>query len=356
LRAVGISTLGHPAEHYGLGLTLGNGEVRLLELANAFGTLARLGVHRPYRLLLREPGAAGAGPPRLRCARAYLIADMLADNSARSAAFGLNSYLSFDFPVACKTGTSSDYRDNWALGYTPEFTVGVWVGNPDGKPMREITGVTGAAPAMHEIFTHLRAQRGTTWFTPPAGIQTHLVIRSPATASPLEQPEQCWRSVCTSRRRSSRTTTTARDACSFPQNTTRGSRARRTASAASWLLAVNHPSCASFVLPREPFTSSIRIFLLRSRTSPCSRTPAAKSIGRARRSPFPAKERHSHPAAGGHPHAHRAGAEHRPHRADLDRSAAAVGERLVSDFDVRRSAFDVFPCLRSRALPGVHCG
>jgi penicillin-binding protein 1C len=96
---------------------------------------------------------------------------MLADNHARAASFGLGSYLSFPFPVACKTGTSSDYRDNWVVAYTPEFTVAVWVGNPDGRPMRAITGVTGAAPAMHEIMTYLHATRGTSWFARPEEIK-----------------------------------------------------------------------------------------------------------------------------------------------------------------------------------------
>lgn len=151
LRRAGITTLDHPPEYYGLGLTLGNGEVRLLELANAYATLARLGVYRPYRLLSREDGAADPGRRVFDADAAYLLADMLSDNAARAASFGLDSYLSFEFRVACKTGTSSDYRDNWAVGYTPEFTVAVWVGNPDGAPMRGITGVTGAAPALHEI-------------------------------------------------------------------------------------------------------------------------------------------------------------------------------------------------------------
>ncbi len=174
MRNVGITTLDHPADYYGLGLTLGNGEVRLLELANAFATLGRLGVHRPYRLL-REHGVVLPARRIFDKGASFLVADMLADNSARAASFGLNSYLAFDFPVACKTGTSSDYRDNWTVGYTPEFTVAVWVGNPDGKPMQGITGVTGAAPVMHEIFTHLRARFGTTWFEPPARISTHTI-------------------------------------------------------------------------------------------------------------------------------------------------------------------------------------
>jgi penicillin-binding protein 1C len=167
---LGITTLTHPSDYYGLGLTLGNGEMRLLELANAFATIGRLGVHRPYRLLLRDPGAIDAGRRVCDERATYLVADMMSDNAARSASFGLNSYLAFPFPVACKTGTSSDYRDNWAIGTTPEYTVGVWVGNADGSPMREITGVTGAAPLLHEIFTHLHGRRGTSWFARPAGI------------------------------------------------------------------------------------------------------------------------------------------------------------------------------------------
>jgi penicillin-binding protein 1C len=99
-----------------------------------------------------------------------LIADILSDNAARAAAFGLESPLAFDFPVACKTGTSTDFRDNWAFGYTPEFTVGVWVGNFDGSPMHDVSGVTGAAPILHALFEHLHARFGTTWYAAPAGL------------------------------------------------------------------------------------------------------------------------------------------------------------------------------------------
>src|SRR5580704_13476499 len=175
LQRAGITTLGHPAAYYGLGLTIGNGEVRLLELTNAFASLARLGVYKPFRLLTTSENererartsvnvlnadtegsfsAISLDPARSRSLSerifderaAYLLADMLSDNHARAGTFGLNSYLSFDFPVACKTGTSSNYRDNWTIGFTPEWTVGVWVGNPDNSAMRGITGVTGAAP------------------------------------------------------------------------------------------------------------------------------------------------------------------------------------------------------------------
>jgi penicillin-binding protein 1C len=170
LLKAGITTLSHPAAYYGLGLTIGNGEVRLLELANAFASLARLGIYRPFRLIL---GSTSERVPSQRIfdeRASYLLADMLSDNHARAATFGLNSYLSFDFPVAGKTGTSSNYRDNWTIGFTPEWTIGVWVGNADNSSMRGITGVTGAAPIFREIMLHLHEQHGTSWYHAPAGI------------------------------------------------------------------------------------------------------------------------------------------------------------------------------------------
>ncbi|HYR57148.1 MAG TPA: penicillin-binding transpeptidase domain-containing protein, partial [Chthoniobacteraceae bacterium] len=178
----GMTTLEQPAEHYGLGLTIGNAETRLLELANAYATLARMGEWRPYRLISgRETlnaqrstlNAQDSGSQLSTISSqlsAWLIADMLSDNAARALSFGMQSALRFDFPVACKTGTSSDFRDNWAMGFTPEFTVGVWVGNFDGSPMREVSGVTGAAPIMHAVMEQLHARFGTTWFATPSQI------------------------------------------------------------------------------------------------------------------------------------------------------------------------------------------
>jgi penicillin-binding protein 1C len=179
LQQCGLSTLGRPAEHYGLGLTIGNAEARLLELANAYASLARLGEYKPYRLVLESRGERRnslsskpfstirqvANPVAV-----YLIADILSDNAARTLAFGVESPLRFDFPVACKTGTSSDFRDNWAFGYTPEFTVGVWVGNFDGSPMKHISGVTGAAPLLHEVVEHMHQQYGTSWYSVPTNL------------------------------------------------------------------------------------------------------------------------------------------------------------------------------------------
>jgi penicillin-binding protein 1C len=169
LRRCRLSTLTHADDYYGLGLAIGNAEARLLELANAYACLARLGVCRPYRLV---PSARGqdTGERVGDADAAWLIADILSDNDARAEAFGPESSLRFDFPVACKTGTSSDFRDNWAFGYTPEFTVGVWVGNFDGSPMRHISGVTGAAPILHDLFDYLHDQYGTSWYARPADI------------------------------------------------------------------------------------------------------------------------------------------------------------------------------------------
>jgi penicillin-binding protein 1C len=167
LRVAGLTTLNHQAEIYGLGLTLGNCEARLLELTNAYASLARLGEYRPWRVRLDAPNATRRySRPEL----VWQIADILSDNSARTLAFGINSALRFDFPVACKTGTSTDFRDNWTMGFTPEFTVGVWVGNFDGSPMHEVSGVTGAGPILHSIFEHLHAQRGTSWYAQPADV------------------------------------------------------------------------------------------------------------------------------------------------------------------------------------------
>jgi penicillin-binding protein 1C len=169
LRRCRLSTLTQADDHYGLGLAIGNAEARLLELANAYACLARLGVCLPYRLAPSAPGQ-NAGVRVGDADAAWLIADILSDNDARAAAFGPESSLRFDFPVACKTGTSSDFRDNWAFGYTPEFTVGVWVGNFDGSPMRHISGVTGAAPILHDLFAYLHDHCGTSWYARPAGI------------------------------------------------------------------------------------------------------------------------------------------------------------------------------------------
>jgi penicillin-binding protein 1C len=167
LRECGLTTLNRPAEVYGLGLTLGNCEARLLEMTNAYASLARLGEFRPWRVL---PSSTSFSHRYSQPDLVWQIADILSDNSARTLAFGMNSALRFDYPVACKTGTSTDFRDNWTVGFTPEFSVGVWVGNFDGAPMREVSGVTGAGPILHAVFDYLHTNYGTSWYRTPPGI------------------------------------------------------------------------------------------------------------------------------------------------------------------------------------------
>jgi len=173
LRQLGLSTLNENAPHYGLGLTIGNASVRLIELANAYACLARLGVFRPWTLLHDAPAAEERR--LLGENESWLIADILSDNQAREMAFGTRSVLRLPFKCAVKTGTSSTFRDNWTLGYTPEFTVGVWVGNFDNTPMQDVSGVTGAGPIFRDVMLHLHEKRPATWFARPATI-THARI------------------------------------------------------------------------------------------------------------------------------------------------------------------------------------
>ncbi len=168
LRELGLGTLPEDASFYGLGLTIGNASVRLIELANAYACLARLGRFKPWTLLHEPPVA----PERqlLGASESWLIADILSDNQAREMAFGSRSVLRLPFKCAVKTGTSSTFRDNWTLGYTPEYTVGVWVGNFDNTPMQDVSGVTGAGPIFRDVMLHLHQKLPATWFDRPAEI------------------------------------------------------------------------------------------------------------------------------------------------------------------------------------------
>ena len=168
LRELGLSTLTEDAAHYGLGLTIGNASVRLIELANAYACLARLGRFKPWTL--RQDAPAAEERTLLSENESWLIADILSDNQAREMAFGSYSVLRLPFKCAVKTGTSSTFRDNWTLGYTPEFTVGVWVGNFDNTPMQEVSGVTGAGPIFRDVMLHLHEKHAATWFAMPKDI------------------------------------------------------------------------------------------------------------------------------------------------------------------------------------------
>ncbi len=169
LRNFGLSTLDRSADRYGAGLALGDGEVTLRDLAAAYAALARGGIWRPARESLLEP--RGAARRVMSREAAFLVTSVLADNSARVPAFGEDSALNLPFPFAAKTGTTKDYKDNWAVGYTPGWTVAVWAGNFDGSPMRRVSGVTGAAPLLRDAALALERRYGVRDFPVPAGIR-----------------------------------------------------------------------------------------------------------------------------------------------------------------------------------------
>jgi penicillin-binding protein 1C len=155
LRSLGFRHLERPASYYGLGLTLGSGEVSLWELVQAYATIARAGEFVPVHLIADPAPSQQIGEP----ADWDLIADILADPHARAKSFGIGSVLQMPFPAAVKTGTSTDFRDTWTVGFTRDFTVGAWVGNFDGSAMRGVSGVTGAGPLWNRIMLHLYERR-----------------------------------------------------------------------------------------------------------------------------------------------------------------------------------------------------
>ena len=194
---MGITTLDRGLDYYGLALTLGGGEVKLLDETYAFGVFANAGVmagspipedqQRPgYRTVdpvpvLRvedskgnilwqytSPATTQVLDPRL----AYLINNILSDNTARCAAFGCPNILELDDhrPAAVKTGTTNDFKDNWTVGYTPQVVVGVWIGNTDNTSMKHVTGISGAAPVWHDIIQYFLKDKEKVPFIRPPGL------------------------------------------------------------------------------------------------------------------------------------------------------------------------------------------
>ena len=149
LQRAGFSSLDRDAVHYGLGLALGNGDVTLLELANGYRALANGGRWRPVRWLADDGQIEDPGRKVMSAGAAALVLDILADPVARLPGFGPVTPLEFPFPAAAKTGTSRHFTDNWAVAVTGGFTVAVWVGNFDGRPMEGVSGITGAGPLLH---------------------------------------------------------------------------------------------------------------------------------------------------------------------------------------------------------------
>jgi penicillin-binding protein 1C len=168
LLELGLDTIGPDPAPYGLGLTLGNAPVRLLDLTNAYATLAEGGIRRAPTLSLDSRFDVQRSMFDVRSA--YLIAEILADPVARAPSFGRRGPLELPFRCAAKTGTSSDFRDNWCLGFTGKFTVGVWAGNFDNSPMKGLSGVAGAGPIFHRTMLRLHRDEKPEWLERPPGL------------------------------------------------------------------------------------------------------------------------------------------------------------------------------------------
>jgi len=167
LRGLGLA-LPESAGWYGASLALGSADVSLLALTNAYRALANGGLHSPAVL---HPGAAASRPVRVADpAATYLVTDILADNNARARTFGLASALATRGFAAVKTGTSKDMRDNWCIGFTDRYTIGVWIGNASGEAMHDISGVSGAAPIWHALANALHAGAASKPPPVPAGV------------------------------------------------------------------------------------------------------------------------------------------------------------------------------------------
>jgi penicillin-binding protein 1C len=179
LQELGFQGLDRDPEHYGAAIALGDGETRLLDLANAYATLARGGVLLPVVAVKRAIGKdhrplsfARPGPRRvLEAWPAFVIGHVLADRHARRSSFGDDSALELGFFAAAKTGTSKGFRDNVAVGFTREVTVAVWVGNFDGSPMDGVSGISGAGPLFRAAMTAAARGRPDAPWEAPAPVE-----------------------------------------------------------------------------------------------------------------------------------------------------------------------------------------
>ncbi|MBI5953496.1 MAG: PBP1A family penicillin-binding protein [Chloroflexi bacterium] len=184
---LGITSL--TRNDYGLSLTLGGGDVSLIDMTSAYAVIANEGRKVPPVAILKITDFAGnviyeyqpqAGEQVIRAEHAYLISSILSDNEARAFTFGYNSRLNLSFPVAAKTGTTNDIRDNWTLGYTPDLVTGVWVGNADYTPMVSSSGLSGAAPIWSqfmEFAVPYLTNGAPTPFNRPPGVVDMVVCR-----------------------------------------------------------------------------------------------------------------------------------------------------------------------------------
>ncbi|VVD60055.1 penicillin-binding protein 1C [Pandoraea cepalis] len=175
-------------DFYGYSLALGSADVTLLRLANAYRALANGGTASGVNERMPESVRPRAGDVTKARAKevmpttvfspqvSFIVSDMIADRQARTRTFGLDSPLSTRYWTAVKTGTSKDMRDNWAVGYSRHYTVGVWVGNADGAPMWDVSGVSGAAPIWHRLMDYLHRRTASLPPTPPPGLE-HVAVQ-----------------------------------------------------------------------------------------------------------------------------------------------------------------------------------
>lgn len=163
LQALGVR-LDQPGDYYGYSLALGAAEVSLLDLTNAYRALANGGLASLPVLL---PGQRAVARQVLDPGAAWIIGDILSDPNARALTFGTDSLLATRFWTAVKTGTSKDMRDNWAVGWSQRYTVGVWMGNAAGAPMHDVSGVSGAAPVWATVMRALHADTPSRQPVPP---------------------------------------------------------------------------------------------------------------------------------------------------------------------------------------------
>jgi len=181
LYKLGYATITQPGDFYGYSLALGSAEVSLWEQVQAFRTLARGGRFSPLKVL---PTEGKQDTQLLPEAPTFIVTNMMSDRAARVVTFGLDNHLNTPFWSAVKTGTSKDMRDNWCIGFSRHFTVGVWVGNFEGDSMHDVSGVTGAAPVWQEIMLALHARLPSAPPTAPQGVVTQLAKFSPAIEPP----------------------------------------------------------------------------------------------------------------------------------------------------------------------------
>lgn len=192
LHQLGFKHLNQSPEYYGLGLTLGSGEVSLWELANAYRTMALQGKISPLVTTMNSLGQSNNHDQRENTLEKHpetwsLITNILSDRHARAQAFGVDSILNLPFPTAVKTGTSSNFRDTWTVGFTNDYTAATWVGNFNGEPMKQISGITGAAKLWNRIMLRLHEHKLPEPFSEPEG----MVLRPICALSGLKPTPIC---------------------------------------------------------------------------------------------------------------------------------------------------------------------